>query len=84
MSKKSDWPRVSGCLALSGFVLSAVPFIGTKYGDWLEAIALGIGLLPIAYIAIHTSLQFNARLNRIAKRVRLLESGRSNPGSNSA
>ena len=57
--EKSDWPTVGVCLALSGFGLSAVPFIGTKYGDWPEATALAIGLLPLVYIAIRMSLRFN-------------------------
>ena len=76
---KSDWPMVGVCLALSGFGLSAVPFIGTKYGDWPEATALAIGLLPLVYLAIHMSLRFNSRLNRIEERLRLLEGGRPNP-----
>ena len=72
---KSDWPTVGVCLALSGFGLSAVPFIGTKYGDWPEATALAIGLLPLVYIAIRMSLRFNTRLNQIEERLRLLEGG---------
>ncbi|MFZ0838546.1 MAG: hypothetical protein WAM77_13900 [Xanthobacteraceae bacterium] len=72
---KSDWPTVGVCLALSGFGLSAVPFIGTKYGDWPEATALAIGLLPLVYIAIRMSLRFNSRLNQIEERLRLLEGG---------
>ncbi len=70
---------VSVCLALSGFGLSAVPFIGTKYGDWPEATALAIGLLPLVYLAIHMSLRFNSRLNQIEERLRLLEGSRPNP-----
>ncbi len=76
---KSDWPMVGVCLALSGFGLSAVPFIGTRYGDWPEATALAIGLLPLIYIAIHMSLRFNSRLNRIEERLRLIEAARGNP-----
>jgi hypothetical protein len=77
--EKSDWPLVGVCIALSGFGLSAVPFIGTKYGDWPEATALAIGLLPLIYIAIHMSLRFNSRLNRIEKRLLALEGVRGNP-----
>ena len=76
---KSDWPMVGVCLALSGFGLSAVPFIGTKYGDWPEATALAIGLLQLVYLAIHMSLRFNSRLNQIEERLRLLEGSRPNP-----
>ena len=77
--EKSDWPMVGVCLALSGFGLSAVPFIGTKYGDWPEATALAIGLLPLIYLAIRMSLRFNSRLNQIEERLRLLEGGGANP-----
>jgi hypothetical protein len=76
---KSDWPTVGVCLALSGFGLSAVPFIGTKYGDLPEATALAIGLLPLVYIAIRMSLRFNNRLNQIEERLRLLEGARGDP-----
>src|SRR6476660_5356328 len=75
---KSDWPMVGVCLALSGFGLSAVPFIGTKYGDWPEATALAIGLLPLVYLAIHMSLRFNSRLNQIEERLGALEAARGN------
>jgi hypothetical protein len=74
--QKSDWPMVGVCLALSGFGLSAVPFVGTRYGDWPEAAALGIGLLPLIYIAIHMSVRFNARLNALEDRLKALEAGR--------
>src|ERR1700753_2715147 len=77
--EKSAWPAVGVCLALSGFGLSAVPFIGTKYGDWPEATALAIGLLPLVYIAIRMSLRFNYRLNQIEEGLRLLEGGPANP-----
>jgi hypothetical protein len=76
--QKSDWPMVGVCLTLSGFGLSAVPFVGTRYGDWPEAAALGIGLLPLIYVAIHMALRFNARLVDLEERLRTLEAGRSN------
>jgi len=77
--EKSDWPMVGVCLALSGFGLSAVPFVGSRYGDWPEAVALAIGLLPLIYIAIHMSLRFNARLASIEERLHAMEAGRNNP-----
>ena len=61
--QKSDWPIVGVCLTLSGFGLSAVPFIGTKYGDWPEAMALGVGLLPLIYVAISMGFRFAMRLS---------------------
>ncbi|HEY4774253.1 MAG TPA: hypothetical protein VIH40_05480 [Xanthobacteraceae bacterium] len=71
--QKSDWPLAGVCIALSGFGLSAVPFVGTRYGDWPEAIALGVGLLPLIYLAIHMAVRFNARLARVEDRLREIE-----------
>ena len=56
--------------------MSAVPFIGTRYGDWPEAIALGLGLLPNVFVAIRVIIQFDQRLASIERRLRELESGR--------
>jgi hypothetical protein len=74
--ERKDWALTGVCIGLSGFGLSAVPFVGTKYGDWPEAIALGIGLLPLVYIMIHTAMRFKERLRAIEDRLRELESGR--------
>src|SRR5215470_12116801 len=69
----SDWPLTGVCIGLSGFGLSAVPFVGTRYGDWPEAIALAVGLLPLIYLAIHMAMRFNERLNHMEHRLRELE-----------
>ena len=74
--RKSEWPVIGLCLCLSGFGMSAVPFIGTRYGDWPEAIALGLGLLPNVFVAIRVIIQFDQRLASIERRLRELESGR--------
>jgi hypothetical protein len=71
--QKSDWPIIGVCLTLSGFGLSAVPFIGSKYGDWPEAMALGVGLLPLIYVGIYMGMRFSARLADIDERLRRLE-----------
>jgi hypothetical protein len=71
----SDWPLAGVCIATSGFGLSAVPFVGTRYGDWPEAVALAIGLLPLIYLAIHMSLRFSERLTSLESRLRELEGG---------
>src|SRR6266849_1503566 len=73
---RKDWALTGVCIGLSGFGLAAVPFVGTKYGDWPEAIALGIGLLPLVYIAIHTVMRFKERLRAIEDRLNALECGR--------
>jgi hypothetical protein len=77
--QKSDWPIVGVCLTLSGFGLSAVPFIGTKYGDWPEAMALGVGLLPLIYVAIYMGIRFAARLADVDERLQKLETSRPTP-----
>lgn len=68
-----DWRLAAVCLCLGGFGLSAVPFVGTRYGDWPEAIALGIGALPLVYLSIHLALRINERFAALEKRVRELE-----------
>jgi peptidoglycan/LPS O-acetylase OafA/YrhL len=74
--RPSDWPLAGVCIGISGFGLSAVPFIGTRYGDWPEAVALAIGLLPLIYLAVHMATRFNERLINIESRLRELEAGR--------
>lgn len=74
--RKSDWPVIGLSLCLSGFGLSAVPFIGTRYGDWPEAVALAVGLLPLIFVAIRIIMQFDQRLASVESRQRKLEAGR--------
>jgi hypothetical protein len=76
---KSDWPTVGACLVLSGFGLAAVPFIGTKYGDWPEAAALAIGILPLVYVSIYLGMRIAAQLADIDRRLRALEASRAGP-----
>lgn len=75
-TERKDWALTGVCIGLSGFGLSAVPFVGTKYGDWPEAMALAIGLLPLIYITIHTVMRFKERLRSIEDRLNALERGR--------
>jgi hypothetical protein len=75
--RKSEWPLIAVCICLAGFGLSAVPFVGTKYGDWPEACALAIGLLPLIYLAVRTIIMFSTRMARLEERVRDLEGRRS-------
>jgi hypothetical protein len=74
-SERRDWALTGVCIGLSGFGLAAVPFVGTKYGDWPEAAALAIGLLPLIYITIHTVMRFKERLRAIETRLNALERG---------
>jgi hypothetical protein len=75
-TERKDWALTGVCIGLSGFGLSAVPFVGTKYGDWPEAMALGVGLLPLIYITIHTVMRFKERLRALEDRLSALERGR--------
>jgi hypothetical protein len=75
-TERKDWALTGVCIGLSGFGLSAVPFVGTKYGDWPEAMALGVGLLPLIYITIHTVMRFKERLRSLEDRLSALERGR--------
>ena len=74
--ERRDWAVTGVCIGLSGFGLSAVPFVGTKYGDWPEAVALAIGLLPMIYITIHTVMRFKERMRELEDRVAELERGK--------
>lgn len=74
--ERNDWALAGVCIGLSGLGLAAVPFVGTKYGDWPEAIALGVGLLPLVYITIHTVQRFKERLRAIEDRLSALERDR--------
>jgi heme exporter protein D len=76
-TERKDWALTGVCIGLSGFGLSAVPFVGTKYGDWPEAMALGVGLLPLIYITIHTVMRFKERLRAIEDRLTALERSRA-------
>ena len=74
--ERKDWALTGVCIALAGFGLAAVPFVGTKYGDWPEAIALAVGVLPLIYLCIHTVQRFKSRLRAIEDRLGALERGR--------
>ncbi len=74
--ERNDWALAAACLVLSGLGLSAVPFVGTRYGDWPEAIALGIAIVPLVYISIHMIVRVFARMKAIEDRLDALERGR--------
>ena len=69
----TGWAVVGVCLGLGGFGLSAVPFVGTRYGDWPEAIALAIGLLPLVYLGIDVCATTHRRLADLETRIARLE-----------
>ena len=73
LPRKFDWPVAAICLALSGFGIGAVPFVGTKYGDWPEAVALAIGLLPIIFLGVYIVYRTHVRINELEQRLDALE-----------
>lgn len=72
-SRKFGWPVISTCLALSLVCLSAVPFIGSRYGDSVEACALAAGMLPLVFAAIRVVMHLHRRLKDIERRVQGLQ-----------
>jgi hypothetical protein len=75
ITHKPSWPLAGVSIGLSSFGLSAVPFVGTKYGDWPEAGALAIGLLPLIFLGIHVAVRTNVRLASMESRLHKLEGG---------
>ena len=73
---KASWRLAIVCLGLSVVILGAVPFIGSKYGDWIEAIALALGLLPLIYLGIHTVVITKRRFADLEARLARLDSAR--------
>jgi amino acid permease len=73
---RNDWALAGACLTLSGAGIAAVPFVGTRYGDWPEAIALAIALIPLVYISIHMVIRVFSRIKDIEARLDALERGK--------
>lgn len=56
------------CMAISVAGLLAVPYVGTRWGDFNEMIALIIGVVPIFYLVFFAILNLNSRLAELEKR----------------
>jgi hypothetical protein len=56
--------RIILCMVIAIPALSAVPFVGTRFGDFPEFIALFIGVAPIIYLVFFAIFNLN---NRIAE-----------------
>jgi len=61
-------PRAVVCLIIGILGLAAVPFVGTRWGDFPEMIALAIGVLPLLYLALFAIFNLNRRLTNLEKR----------------
>ena len=60
--------RFAVCLVISVLGLLAVPYVGTRWGDFNEMIALIIGLAPLFYILIFSITNLNRRIAALEKR----------------
>jgi hypothetical protein len=56
------------CLAISIPGLLAVPYVGTRWGDFNEMIALIIGVAPIIYLVLFSIFNLNERIAALEKR----------------
>lgn len=65
---KSYAPRAIVCLIIGILGLAAVPFVGTRYGDFPEMIALAIGVAPLLYLALFAVFNLNRRITELEKR----------------
>ena len=61
-------PRTIVCMIIGILGLGAVPFVGTRFGDFPEMIALAIGVIPILYLAGFAVFNINRRLTELEKR----------------
>ena len=65
---RDEKPRIIACLIIAVPALSAVPFVGTRFGDFPEFIALFIGVAPIIYLVFFGMFNLNRRLAALEKR----------------
>jgi purine-cytosine permease-like protein len=54
--------RIIICMIIAIPALAAVPFVGTRYGDFNEFIALVIGVAPIIYLVFFATFNLNRRI----------------------
>ena len=60
--------RYAVCLVISVLGLLAVPYVGTRWGDFNEMCALIIGLAPLFYILAFSIANLNQRLAALEER----------------
>ena len=61
-------PRAVVCLIIGVLGLAAVPFVGTRWGDFPEMITLAIGVIPLVYLALFAIFNLNRRLTELEMR----------------
>lgn len=65
---RSEMLRIVVCMIIAVPALSAVPFVGTRFGDFPEFIALLIGVAPIIYLVFWAMFNLNARIAELEQR----------------
>jgi hypothetical protein len=60
--------RIMLCMVVATPALAAVPFVGTRFGDFPEFVALAIGVAPILYLVFFAMFNLNRRLGDLEKR----------------
>jgi hypothetical protein len=60
--------RIVACMAVSILGLLAVPFVGTRWGDFDEMIALIIGVAPMIYLLFFALFNLNQRIAELENR----------------
>jgi hypothetical protein len=56
------------CMAVSVLGLLAVPYVGTRWGDFNEMIALIIGVAPLIYLLFFAFSNLNRRIAELENR----------------
>jgi hypothetical protein len=60
--------RIVVCMVIAIPALAAVPFVGTRFGDFPEFIALAIGVSPIIYLVFWAMFNLNRRIAELETR----------------
>ena len=60
--------RIIACMVIAVPFLSAVPFVGTRFGDFPEVVALFIGVAPLIYLVFWATFNLNSRIAELEKR----------------
>ena len=64
---RDEMVRIVVCMIIAVPALAAVPFVGTRFGDFPEFIALAIGVAPIIYLVFWAMFNLNSRLAALEK-----------------
>ena len=65
---RDEMLRIVVCMIIAVPALSAVPFVGTRFGDFPEFIALVIGVAPIVYLVFWAMFNLNRRIAELEQR----------------